>query len=492
MDDKDFSAATVVWFRNDLRIDDNPALTAALETGAPVFALYVLDDETPDLRSLGAASRWWLHHSLTALRGDLEELGIALVLRRGAAADVVADVVRESGSARIVWNRRYDPGGVAADKQIKAELKRRGVETASFNAALLVEPWEVKTGSGEAYKVFTPFWRAARALGPPQAPGARPSPAGKPTANRDGLPHSDRLEDWALLPTRPDWTGGLRETWRPGEAGALARLETFLCDRLADYAGHRDEPGAAVTSMLSPHLRFGEISPRRIWAAAEHRADDGRTAVGDTTLAKFQAELGWREFSHHLLFHFPSLPRDNFQPKFDAFPWRDDTAGFRAWTRGQTGYPLVDAGMRELWHTGYMHNRVRMVVGSFLVKHLMIDWRDGEAWFWDTLVDADAANNTAGWQWIAGSGADAAPYFRIFNPTTQGEKFDKAGDYTRRWVPELAKLPDKYLFKPHEAPASVLADAGVRLDTTYPRPVVDHGKARQRALDAFQSIKNAA
>jgi deoxyribodipyrimidine photo-lyase len=492
MIEKEISAATLVWFRNDLRIDDNPALTAALNGDGPVIALYVLDDETENLRPLGAASRWWLHNSLTALRDDLERLGVALILRRGPAAPTIDDLLRETGIARVVWNRRYDPGGVAADTSIKTELKRRGVETASFNAALLVEPWEVKTGSGDPYKVFTPFWRAARALGAMQAPTGKPDPATSATTGHDDLPRSDRLEDWALLPTRPDWAGGLRETWTPGEAGAFERLDAFLSDRLADYAGHRDEPGAAVTSMLSPHLRFGEISPRRIWAAAEHRADDGRTAVGDRTLAKFQAELGWREFSHHLLFHFPALPHDNFQPKFDAFPWREDAAEFEAWTRGQTGYPLVDAGMRELWHTGYVHNRVRMVVGSFLVKHLLMDWRKGEAWFWDTLVDADDANNTASWQWVAGSGADAAPYFRIFNPTTQGEKFDGAGAYTRRWVPELAKMPDKFLFKPHEAPASVLEAAGVRLDTTYPRPIVDHGKARQRALDAFQSIKNAA
>ncbi|WP_029059689.1 cryptochrome/photolyase family protein [Stappia stellulata] len=492
MVEKEIPAATVVWFRNDLRIDDNPALAAALDGGGPVIALYVLDDETPGPRPLGAASRWWLHHSLTALRDALETLGIALILRRGTAGDVVSEVVGEVAAARVVWNRRYDPGGVATDTRIKADLKRNGVETSSFNAALLVEPWEVKTGNGAPYKVFTPFWRAARALGAMPHPAGKPDPAPRPTTGRDDLPHSERLADWALLPTRPDWAGGLRETWTPGESGALARLESFLSDRLADYAGHRDEPAAAVTSMLSPHLRFGEISPRRIWAAAEHRADDGRTAVGDTTLAKFQAELGWREFSHHLLFHFPTLPHENFQPKFDAFPWRENAAEFHAWTKGQTGYPLVDAGMRELWHTGYMHNRVRMVVGSFLVKHLLMDWRAGEAWFWDTLVDADDANNSASWQWIAGSGADAAPYFRIFNPTTQGEKFDKAGDYTRRWVPELANVPDKYLFKPHEAPASVLVDAGVRLGTTYPRPVVDHGKARQRALDAFQSIKNAA
>jgi len=492
MASSDTPASTLLWFRNDLRLDDNPALRTALETPAPVVALYVLEEDTQGAdgpRPLGGAARWWLHRSLTALAADLERHAIPLVLRRGRAEDIVPEVVGQTGAGRVVWNRRYEGGGIAVDSALKSRLKADGIAVESFNGSLLIEPWEVKTGAGEPYKVFTPFWRAARATGDPAPP--RDAPSANPERLQVPAPPGDALDDWGLLPTKPDWAGGLRDTWTPGEAGARDRLESFLDDRLARYAGERDLPGAEATSMLSPHLRFGEISPRRIWAAAAHRAADD-TRISDRQLSKFQAELGWREFSNHLLFHFPDLGHENFQPKFDAFPWRDDPDGLRAWQKGRTGYPFVDAGLRELWATGYMHNRVRMVVASFLVKHLMIDWRAGEAWFWDTLVDADPANNTASWQWVAGSGADAAPYFRIFNPTTQGEKFDPEGDYTRRWVPELADLPKKYLYKPQEAPREVLERAGIRLGDTYPRPIVDHSRARQRALDAFQTTKTAA
>lgn len=481
---------SLVWFRDDLRVDDNPALAAAMEDGGPVLALFVLDEVSPGMRPLGGAARWWLHHSLLSLQRDLAGLGIPLLLHRGAAIEVLPRVQREAGAAAVLWNRRYEAAAIEVDRSVKERLRSDRVRAESFNGALLVEPWDVANKAGEPFRVFSPFFRAVLARGEPPAP--RPlAPCNGARASAPEM-RSDDLADWRLLPSAPDWAGGLRDTWQPGEAGAKARLAAFLESGLADYAARRDEPGEPVTSRLSPHLRFGEISPRRVWHAARLHAETHPDTVGEKTLAKFHAELGWREFSYHLLYHFPTLRSANFQPRFDQFPWSGDEAAFAAWTRGLTGYPLVDAGMRELWHTGTMHNRVRMVVASFLVKHLMIDWRRGEAWFWDTLVDADAANNPASWQWVAGSGADAAPYFRIFNPASQGEKFDGAGLYTRRWVPELARLPDAWLFKPEEAPRDVLARAGVRLGDTYPRPLVDHAWARQRALAAFESLKTGA
>lgn len=492
MPDTDRSAPILVWFRDDLRLDDNPALAAALSQNRPVVAVYVREDGSGAPRAPGGASRWWLHHSLTRLSESLAKAGVPLVLRRGAAHAILQDLVAETGASHILWNRRYDPSGIAVDTALKAAFRADGVVAESFSANLLAEPWDVATGSGGPYRVFSPFFRALVARGEPAPP--RPSALPAEAGPREGTasPDSETPASLFHLPTRPDWAGGLRDTWEPGEAGALRRLSAFLDDGLARYAAQRDEPASQATSMLSPHLRFGEISPRRIWHAVAHRGADPSSGIGERQVAKFQSELCWREFSYHLLFHFPDLGTANFQPRFDAFPWRSDEMQLRAWTKGLTGYPLVDAGMRELWHTGTMHNRVRMVAASFLIKHLMLDWRQGEAWFWDTLVDADPANNAASWQWVAGSGADAAPYFRIFNPTTQGEKFDPDGDYTKRWVPELSGLPPKYLFKPHEAPREILAQASIRLGDTYPRPIVDHSTARQRALDAFQTIKNAA
>ncbi|MBV6657304.1 MAG: deoxyribodipyrimidine photo-lyase, partial [Devosiaceae bacterium] len=431
--------------------------------------------------------RWWLHHSLISLRKALEGLGVPLILRRGDARTMVPQLAEQLGAQRVVWNRRYSGGGIAQDTAIKADLKAAGFEVTSHNGHLLYEPWTVKTGSGGNFRVFTPFSRAARATGAP----ARPQSAPDAMVGVSNPPPSDDLAAWALTPDAPDWSGGLADRWTPGPAGATARLERFVADALAGYPDKRNNPGIEATSLLSPHLRFGEISPRTLWHAAEV-SQAPRDAV-----FKFHQELLWREFSYQLLYTSPDLHRDNHQPKFDRFPWADTAAEpakshLRAWQKGLTGYPIVDAGMRELWHTGWMHNRVRMVVGSFLVKHLLLDWRLGEDWFWDTLVDADPANNAASWQWVAGSGADAAPYFRVFNPVLQGEKFDGDGAYTRKWVPELSKLPKKFLHKPWEAPAKVLAEAGVALGESYPRPIVDHAWARQRALDAFKSLSDAA
>ncbi|MBA5776441.1 deoxyribodipyrimidine photo-lyase [Stappia sp. F7233] len=481
MDDAEQNRPTIIWFRNDLRLADNPALARAASSRRPLIALHVLDD-----CYLGGATRWWLHHSLAKLGERLAGHGVPLILRRGPAREEVISLALETRAANVFWNRRYDPHGIAADSDLKEKLRAAGLVVESFNSNLITEPWEVKTSSGGPFRVFTPFWKALRAHYVPAKPISEPSTLEGSTASIPSL----RLEDMDLLPRKPDWANGLRGTWCPGEAGARDRLQRFLADGFAQYADCRDFPAAGATSMLSPHLRFGEISPRRIWHAASLAA--ARRDIPEGNLDKFLSELAWREFSYHLLFHNPDLPRENFQRKFDAFPWANNEAAFRAWTKGRTGYPIVDAGMRELWQTGTMHNRVRMIAASFLIKHLLVDWRKGAEWFRDTLVDADIASNSASWQWVAGSGADAAPYFRIFNPVLQGEKFDPDGSYTRRFVPELAGLPDRYLFRPFEAPESVLAKAGVTLGKTYPSPIVDHGLARDRALQAFQTLSAAA
>jgi deoxyribodipyrimidine photo-lyase len=486
-DDDPAERPALVWLRDDLRLADNPALAAAAESGQPVVVLYVLDEESPDIRPLGGASRWWLAGSLRSLGESLAALGVPLVLRRGPAGDVVPAVVAEAKAGAVFWNRRYGGGEIAVDTALKARLSADGVAVKSFQGSLLYEPWAVRSGEDRPYKVFSPFWRAARATGEPR----RPLPAPKQIAGFGGRIRTNTLADWRLEPTRRDWAGGLRETFEPGEAGAERRLEAFLDGALARYADDRDVPGGTTTSVLSPHLRFGEISPFRVWHAAAARAADGGRMV--RAVEKFHAELGWREFSWHLLSQAPDLATRNFQPRFDEFPWADgEDEAVEAWRRGRTGVPIVDAGMRQLWTTGWMHNRVRMIVASFLVKHLLVDWRVGEAWFWDTLVDADQANNPASWQWVAGTGADAAPYVRVFNPVLQGEKFDGDGTYVRRFVPELARLPDALLHKPWEASAEVLAKAGVRLGRDYPRPVVSLADGRARALAAFERIRAAA
>jgi len=481
------SRPLILWFRQDLRLNDNPALSAAAASGRPVIALYVLDTAMRDW-AMGGASRWWLHHSLDQLGAALRQrYGIALLLRRGDPEAVVTALAQETDARAVHWNRCYEPAAVARDTRLKAALQESGIETGSHNAALLFEPWQVKTQAGGWFKVFSPFWRACRALPEPATPPRAPqtlTPWLRPLA-------SDALTDWGLLPHRPDWAGGLREAWTPGEAGAAARLQDFLDEALTSYAQGRDRPDRAATSKLSPHLHFGEISPRQIWHAIRMKVDTGGLTVGSNA-EKFLAELGWREFSYHLLYHFPALPQRSFRDDFEAFPWDNRPRLLQAWQQGRTGYPIVDAGMRELWHTGWMHNRVRMIVASFLVKHLRQDWRQGAAWFWDTLVDADLANNAASWQWVAGSGADAAPYFRIFNPILQGEKFDSRGDYVRRWVPEIAALPDKYIHKPWLAPDKVLAESGLRLGRDYPAPLVDHDGARKAALAAFASLRDDA
>lgn len=440
------SRPTVVWLRDDLRLADNPALSAAAERGEPVVLVYLLDEVSAGIRPLGAASRWWLHHSLAALSASVDG---NLVLRRGAAEEVIPAIVTETDAGAVYWNRRYSASR-EIDARLKQALRDAGLDAQSFAGSLLHEPWTVTTGDGNPYKVFTPFWRACL-----ERPVRPPLPAPSVTF-ADAA--SDALDGWQLLPTRPDWAGGLREAWTPGEAGAHARLDTFLTEGLPLYH-RRDEPAVAATSRLSPHLRFGEVSPFQLWAAAHGR---------DKNSAKFLSEVGWREFSWNILFHSPNLSVENFRPAYDSFPWgQASPEELAAWREGRTGIPLVDAGMRELWRTGYMHNRVRMVVASFLIKNLLVDWRVGEQWFWDTLVDADEANNPASWQWVAGSGADAAPYFRVFNPELQAAKFDPDAEYISRWVPEYG-TPD------------------------YPEPIVDLAETRREALAAYEAVKAAA
>jgi len=479
-------APVLLWFRRDLRLADNPALAAAVATGRPVLPIYIHDEETPGLRPPGGASRWWLHHSLASLRETLAERGATLILRRGPAAAVIDAIVAETGADAVFWNRLYDKPAIDRDSGIKQALKDHGLTVESFNASLLIEPWEIATKGGTPFRVFTPFWKALQSTVAPR----RPIPAQDEMMPFSGVVGSDALDDWNLLPTKPDWAAGFHDHWMPGEDSALQRAADFRDGSLADYKRLRDAPGEDGTSRLSPHLHFGEIGPRQLWYALSFHAAQHGEATQDDGGTAFLRELGWREFNQHLLFHFPALPERNIDTSFDAFPWRHDRAALKAWQRGRTGYPIVDAGMRELWRTGWMHNRVRMAAASFLVKHLLVDWRAGEAWFRDTLLDADPANNAGNWQWVAGCGFDAAPYFRIFNPILQGERFDPDGAYVRRWVPEIAALPDKYLHRPWEAPAAVLAEAGVTLGESYPRPIVDHKQARQRALDAYAAIKN--
>ena len=476
-------APVIVWFRRDLRLADNLALTEAAATGAPVLPLYILDDETPGEFQAGGASRWWLHGSLASLASDFGDKGGALCLRRGNARDVLAAVLDEAKAQAIHATRLYDPWDAQLADDVARLCKDRGAASRQFPGRLLFEPEDIQTADGAPYRVFTPFWKACRAEKPPRAP----LPA--PKLSRFAHTTSDRLDDWKLRPVRPDWASGLRETWEPGEGDAMTRLIRFIGDHLATYATDRDRIDLNATSLLSPSLHFCEISPNQIWHAVERAAPDGRSKTGKSALA-YLRELAWREFCHQLLFHNPRMATEPLRPEFARFPWRDDGNGLRAWQRGETGYPIVDAAMRDLWHTGFMPNRVRLVVASFLVKHLLIPWQAGASWFLDTLVDADLADNQANWQWVSGCGADAAPYFRIFNPVLQGRKFDPEGGYVRKWVPELAELPASDIHAPWEAPSGILAAAGVVIGKTYPAPIVDHAAARARALAAFETIKS--
>ena len=475
---------TLVWFRQDLRLADQPALAAALRRGGPIVPVFIWAPAEEGAWIPGGATRWWLHASLYALGEDLETLGARLILRAGPSLDALRTLARETGAKAVYWNRRYEPSAIARDTTVKAALREDGLEVESFNGALLVEPPTFFNKVGEPYKVFTPFWKAAAAnieIAPPL-----PTPVAIPAPKH--WPKSDALASFALAPTIP-WAEGLRATWQPGETGALAELARMNAGTLCGYKDARDIPGVRGTSRLSPHLHFGEVSPRTVVAQMRTTAETGGVAGAIIGAEALVRQVYWREFAHYLLYHFPHTSEAPLRPEFAHFPWADDAQGLRAWQRGRTGYPIVDAGMRELWSTGWMHNRVRMIVASFLVKDLLIPWQAGARWFWDTLVDADLANNTMGWQWTAGCGADAAPYYRVFNPMLQSAKFDPNGVYLRHWVPELAALPNEYLHAPWEAPPLELNAAGLVLGKTYPERIVDHHKARIRALAALERIK---
>lgn len=463
------------WFRQDLRLADNPSLSEAIRDGA-VFPIFILDEENAGEHHIGAASRWWLHHSLIALNKSLQG---KLSVYRGDPKKILIDLAQEHNVKAVYWNRCYEPWRIKRDTHIKKVLAAHNISTKSFNGSLLWEPWENLKKDSTPYKVFTPYYKKGCVeLSPPRTPISKSLEMELYSDSTNNF----AINDLELLPKK-DWHIQLEAHWNIGEISAQDKLDGFIEDELTNYKQGRDFPALKNVSRLSPHLHFGEVSPYQVWHAA-------KSIESSDDLEHFLRELGWREFSYNLLYHFPELPRKNLQSKFDKFPWQENSDYLYRWQRGQTGHPLVDAGMRELWQTGYMHNRVRMVVGSFLVKNLLLHWHHGEKWFWDCLLDADLASNSASWQWIAGCGADAAPYFRVFNPCTQGQKFDQHGEYTKRFVPELNEMPNKYLFNPWDAPQEVLQKASVKLGDNYPHPIVDLKLSRLRALDAYQVLKN--
>lgn len=473
-------SVAIVWLRRDLRLEDNPALNVALDRHDAVVPLYIHAPEEEAPWSPGAASRWWLHYSLVALDASLRQRGASLHVARGPSLSTLESLIEASGANAVYWNRCYEPAMLARDRDIKQRLRARDIEARSFNSALLFEPWEVATAQGTPYRVFTPFWRKASArldvvncLSAPVHIAAQRIAGSLPLHTLDLLP-------------RVHWDAGMAEHWHPGEQGAASLLARFIEQALRGYSDYRDVPSDQGTSRLSPHLHFGEIGPRQILAALAGHVGNHRACCASATIAPYVRELGWREFSYHLLFHFPKSPERNLNLAFDRFAWADpDAERLARWQRGCTGIPIVDAGMRELWHTGWMHNRVRMLVASLLTKNLRMHWLHGARWFWDTLVDADLANNTQGWQWTAGTGADAAPYFRIFSPVAQSGKFDPHGAYVRRWVPELASVPAPALFEPWK-------DEALLRRTGYPAPLVDLAASRVEALDAYQTMREAA
>ena len=480
------ASPSIVWFRIDLRLADHPALQAAIKRGGAIVPVFIHAPEEELPWSPGGASRWWLHQSLASLDASLRELNSRLVLRRGPTLESLQTLVQETGAGAVFWNRRYEPAVIARDRKVMEALGSDGLAAESFNAALLHEPWTIQNQSKKPFQVFTPFWRHCLAKPDP----AEPLPAPKNILSPSKWPKSLALDELELKPTI-NWTDGLRAAWQPGEAGATANLGRFLTKAFDDYTDHRNRPDVVGTSRLSPYLHFGEISPRQVWHGLRRLASKRALPVGQWRGSQFLSEIGWREFAHHLLFHFPHTSTEPLRANFKEFPWRKNGAFLKAWQKGRTGYPIVDAGMRELWTTGWMHNRVRMIVASFLVKDMLTDWQEGARRFWDTLVDADLAQNTLGWQWTAGCGADAEPNFRIFNPVSQGEKFDPNGDYVRRWCPELAKLPDEWLHRPWEAPVEIFARAGMQPGRDYPERIISHAIAREVALEAFASIKSA-
>ena len=454
------------------KLSDHPALAQA--AAFPIIPLFIWDKEDPD--NPGGASQWWLHKSLISLQKSLNAYGLKLILRRGNPLKILEDLVTSHNVSRLYWSRCYEPYTLERDKKIKAFFKPY-IQVQSFNASLLTEPWTLKTHSGSPYHIFTPYWKALKALGSFDVPLCIP----KNLKGYGGSIPSDDLEAWNLHPTHSDWSQGLEKEWKPGEEGAQRNLSFFIENLIQTYERNRDLPDLPATSKLSPHLHWGEISPRQVW----HSALSYSLGPPSNDVWTFLSELAWREFSYYLLYHFPELPQNPLRQSFDKFPWSKDQDALNRWQKGMTGYPIVDAGMRQLWHTGWMHNRVRMIAASFLVKDLLISWQTGASWFLDTLVDADLASNSASWQWVAGCGVDAAPYFRIFNPIIQGKKFDPQGKYVRHWIPELDLLPDKYIHTPCEAPTNILKSAGIRLGETYPYPLVGSYKSPSSCAQSF-------
>ncbi|MDP8245708.1 MAG: deoxyribodipyrimidine photo-lyase [Candidatus Hinthialibacter antarcticus] len=474
----------IVWFRNDLRLSDNPALDAAVERGGPIIPIYIWSpDEEADWQ-LGGASKVWLHYSLQSLNEALEASNSRLLIRSGQSLPIIQEMIQETNAQAVYWNRRYEPYSIQRDSIVKSELKKQNIDAKSFNGSLLFEPWEIQTKQEQPYKVFTPFWKTCTSLPEPD----EPTSAAHKIQSIKHWPKSQKLETLNLLP-KIQWHNGILNSWSIGEAAAKKQLRHFISEAMSEYSVGRDIPGKPLTSRMSPYLHFGEISPRQIWHEVVFALSNNDTGNDSTSAWAFLREVGWREFAYHLMYHFPHTTTDPLREKFSRFPWKSNPRFLQAWQKGETGLPIIDAGMRELWATGWMHNRVRMVVASLLVKNMLVPWQEGARWFWDTLVDADLASNTFGWQWTAGCGADAAPFFRIFNPIAQGEKFDGDGEYVRKWVPEINNLPDKWIHKPWEAPATILNDAGVTLGKNYPYPVVDLKITRQDALEAYQTLK---
>lgn len=472
--------STILWFRNDLRVADNPALIAAIDRRVPIIPLYIWAPEEEGRWVPGKASRWWLDQSLKSLDSDLQSIGSRLIIRKGPSLTALQQIIEEVGADAVFWNRRWEPAVIARDEDVERELKKVGIEVQAFNSSLLFEPNDVKSGEKKPFKIFTPFWKACLNLPEPSPPQPAPERISKPSE----WPDSTEVDDLAMT---VDAKAELSSHWQPGERNAIDRMHNFISNSLSDYYTNRDFPGIDGTSKLSPYLHFGEISPRQIRHAVQEKMRTNPDAAEGGNA--YLRQLGWREFGHHLLYHFPETPETSLRKEFERFPWEYSDEETAIWQEGQTGYPIVDAGMRQLMHTGWMHNRARLVVGSFLVKDLLIKWQTGANWFWKMLVDADLANNTLGWQWVSGSGADAAPYFRIFNPVTQGRKIDPHGDYVRQWVPELKELPDEWIHSPWNAPPEVLQTAGVEMGSTYPWPIVDHQEARVHALEAFAAMK---
>lgn len=483
------SEPAIVWFRQDLRLTDNPALSAALHNHERVIPVYIHANGESGEWQHGAASRWWLHHSLKSLASSLRELGSRLIIRTGGDShSVMQELIEQTKARHIYWNRLYEPHHIKRDKAIKQAMIDQGVEVNSFNATLLYEPWEIRKNDGGPFRVFTPFWKSCVKSGLPGSVHDQPDHL-PPVSTRI---KSAKLESLDLLP-HIRWDSSFSDYWQPGEAGAHRHIDDFLDHAAMNYQDDRNRPDIIGTSMLSPHLHFGEISPRQIIDKTSHYANISNQQGVITNTDCFVREIGWREFAYHLLYHYPHTVDKPLYERFDHFPWEKNySRNLRAWQKGLTGIPIVDAGMRQLWHTGWMHNRVRMIVASLLTKNMLIPWQQGANWFWDTLVDADLASNTLGWQWTAGCGADAAPFFRIFNPVTQGEKFDPRGIYVRQWVPEIASLPDKYLHQPWSAPESLLDEHAIDLGKDYPRPVVDLKATRERALERYKAIKKSS